>query len=530
MAITETRPESATETHINPWDTGEEYPAVAVVLGSGDHKTLGRFYIGFALLFGVVAWALQGLVTLDAAGTDVLGADTISQVFTLGRLSAVLLFAMPLLIGIATLLVPLQVGAATIAFPRAAAAAFWTWLLGSALLLVAYAVNGGVAGGRPRAVDLAYLAVGVTTVALLLATVCVVTTVVTLRAPGMYLDRVPMFSWGMFVAGSIWLLTLPVFLANVLLIYVDYHFGRPTDFGVGLNQWPQLTWLFEQPQLFAFAIPALGAIGDIVTTSAGVRQGNRGFMLAAIGAFGALSFGAFAQPYFNEDVWEQVLFVVVGVLLIVPVLLLVSGWATTMMKGKPKVTAGSIGALLGALLMILAAVGSALYVIRPLRLQPGDRLDLPLANVYQTGLLGLVAGAVVVVAVAALHFWCPKITGRMANDGLGKLLALMGFGGAVLVGLPLCVLGFANRWDGLADAADALHLVSTAGAALLAATVLLTGVNLLAASRGPRAADDPWGGQTLEWATASPPPTGNFGELPLVESPEPLLDAKEDAS
>lgn len=138
MAITETRPETATETHTNPWDTGEEYPAVAVVLGTGDHKTLGRFYIGFALLFGIVAWVLQGLVTLDAAGTDVLGADTTSQIFTLGRLSLVLLFAIPLLVGVATVVVPLQVGASTIAFPRAAAAAFWTWLLGSVLLLIAY--------------------------------------------------------------------------------------------------------------------------------------------------------------------------------------------------------------------------------------------------------------------------------------------------------------------------------------------------------------------------------------------------------
>jgi heme/copper-type cytochrome/quinol oxidase subunit 1 len=530
MAITETRPESVTETHINPWDTGEEYPAIAVVLGSGDHKTLGRFYIGFALLFGVVAWALQGLVTLDASGVDVLRADTVSQVFTLGRLSLVLLFAVPLFVGIGTLVVPLQVGAATIAFPRAAAAAFWTWLLGSALMLIAYGANGGVAGGRAKAVELAYLAVGLTTVALLLATICIVTTVVTLRAPGMHLDRVPMFSWGMFVAGSIWLLTFPVFLANVLLIYVDYRFGRPTDFGVGANQWAQLTWLFEQPQLLALAIPVLGAIGDIVTTSAGARQRNRGVMLAAIGAFGALSFGAFAQPYFNEDVWKQVLFVVVGVVVIVPVVLLFSGWATTMMRGKPTITAGSVGALLSALLLMLAAVGSALYVIRPLRLQPGERVDLPLANVYQTGLLGLVVGAVVVGAIASLHFWCPKITGRMANDSFGKLLVLGGAGGAALVGVPLCVLGFANRWDALADAADALHLVSTVGAALLLAVLLLTGASLLAASRGPRAADDPWDGQTLEWATASPPPTGNFGELPPIESPEPLLDAKEAAS
>ncbi len=251
-------------------------------------------------------------------------------------MALVFLFALPLFLGLAVYLVPLQVGASTIAFPRAAALAFWTWLLGAILLVVAYVSNGGVGGGRANAVDLAYVALGVVVLALLLASVCVATTVITLRAPGLRLDHVPMFSWAMLVASSIWLLSLPVLIANIVLIYIDHRLGRPSDFGVGLNQWPQIAWVVQQPQVFAFAIPVLGVVGDVVATMSGARQQNRGVMFAAIGAFGILSFGAWAQPFFNNEVTTQWLYIGVAFAILLPMLALFGGWATTMRSGKPR--------------------------------------------------------------------------------------------------------------------------------------------------------------------------------------------------
>ena len=160
MAITETRPEPTTvEPHVNPWGDGDEYPSFARSLGSSDHKTIGRLFIGFSLVFGVAAWVLVALSSLqDINDVDVLPKDSIFQVFTLGRLALVFLFALPLFLGLAIYLTPLQVGASTIAFPRAAALAFWTWLLGAIVFVVAYASNGGPGGGRANAVDLAYVA------------------------------------------------------------------------------------------------------------------------------------------------------------------------------------------------------------------------------------------------------------------------------------------------------------------------------------------------------------------------------------
>jgi cytochrome c oxidase subunit I+III len=294
------------------------------------------------------------------------------------------------------------------------------------------------------------------------------------------------------------------------------HFGQPSDFGVATNQWQQLAWIFQQPQVFAFAIPVLGAIGDIVATSAGARQRNRGFMLVAIGAFGIFSFGAFAQEFFNEDVWEQVLFVSVGLLIVVPTLLLVAGWATTMTASKPVITAASISSLFASLILLLAVAGSALYVIKPLRLHD--------SAAFQEGMLALVIGWSCWVVTP------PPTSGDRRCGVIGATTTSADSSRWLRSPAPcwpvcrLCILGFANRWDGLADAADALNVIAAVGAAVVAISVLVALVNLSSMARGAEAGDDPWGGHTLEWSTSSPPPAGNFAELPTVVSAEPLLD------
>ena len=463
MAITETRPEPTTvEPHVNPWGDGDEYPSFVRSLGSSDHKTIGRLFIGFSLVFGAAAWVLVALSSLqDIKDVDVLPKDSVFQVFTLGRLALVFLFALPLFIGLAVYLVPLQIGASTIAFPRAAALAFWTWLLGAILLVVAYISNGGVGGGRANAVDLAYVALGVVVLALLLASVCVATTVITLRAPGLRLDHVPMFSWAMLVASSIWLLSLPVLIANVVLIYIDHRLGRPSDFGVGLNQWPQIAWVVQQPQVFAFAIPVLGVIGDVVATMSGARQQNRGVMFAAIGAFGILSFGAWAQPFFNSEVTTQWLYIGVAFAILLPMLALFGGWATTMRSGEPRPTAATAGSLLAIVVLLLGGLANGLYVINPLKLQD---TEVPYATF---GVLVLVIGAATVAASGALAYWGPKIWGRTTSNGLALLAVFSGFLGAVIGGVALVVNGFQIRIDSLANASGFLNGVAVAGIALL---------------------------------------------------------------
>ena len=183
MAITETRPEAATDV-----DAAVDAEALTTspntVFGSGDHLTLGRLWIGAALLFGVAGWVVTALVGVHEVGDDLFTAQAASTMFTLGRLGLVLLVVVPLLLGILTFIVPLQVGANTVAFPRAASLAFWTWLLSGGVLIVANAIDGGFGGGRREAVDLMLVSLLGVVAALVLGTICVLTTAITLAHAG----------------------------------------------------------------------------------------------------------------------------------------------------------------------------------------------------------------------------------------------------------------------------------------------------------------------------------------------------------
>src|SRR4051794_10321447 len=218
MAITETPTNElppATEASADV-ATGFAVPAprgVAGVLGSGDHKTLGRLWIGTSLVFGVVSLAFLAWFEVDAMTRSTTAGvkESAAAHFTLGTVGLVLGFLVPLFIGLATLVVPLQVGAATIAFPRAAAAALWGWIVSAVVFGVSYlpGLGGGIGGSLVNGSVLAYLALIGLVGSLVLASVCVATTVITLRPTGMDLDMVPLFSWSMVVASAVWILTLP---------------------------------------------------------------------------------------------------------------------------------------------------------------------------------------------------------------------------------------------------------------------------------------------------------------------------------
>jgi heme/copper-type cytochrome/quinol oxidase subunit 1 len=511
------------------------------VLGSGDHKTIGRLWIGGSGIFGLASLALLGWYALDAAtAADRPEADL--TVFSLALFGLVLGFVVPFFVGLATVVVPLQVGASTIAFPRAAAAALWTWLLSVVLLAVSCAgLDGGVGGAKVNGSLLTYLALIGLVASLLLGTICVMTTVVTLRPAGMTLDRVPLFSWSMLVAGGVWLLSLPVLAANAAFVIVDLKYGTPALFGARDLQWSQLSWLFTPPQVFAWTIPVLGIAGDAVVTFGRTRRLPQRFaLLGAIGAFGAVSFGAYVQPAFDPFAFRQWATIAQVAIVVLPLLAVLGGFATALRRGAV-MTGPLVLGLVALVLLVIGALAAVPFVIGPLDLQTtnGDLLRAVPAlkwatagpPIYTWGLLGLAVGGAATGATAGLFHWSAKITGRSLPDALGKLLAPLLLVGTVLAAAPYLVLGFANKADGLVDSAKALFIVSLAGVAILGAALVVTAAAraMVDLRGGATAGADPWGtGATLEWATDSPPPPGNFAEPPVVTSPEPLLDAGTD--
>ncbi|HMK11606.1 MAG TPA: cbb3-type cytochrome c oxidase subunit I, partial [Acidimicrobiales bacterium] len=217
MTITDTRPD---DTHVADASAQHGVPAAssppqpvgaAAWLLTGDHKKIGRLFIGAALVYaiaGLVIAALLGIERVDSSGTQILKLNAVGQLFSLYALGMAFLFTIPLFLGIAICVVPLQVGARTLAFPRAAAASFWGWLVASAVLIASYIMNGGPAGGDAKGVDLFLLSFAALVVALLLGAVCVGATVLALRAPGMTIDHTPLGAWGFLVGALMLLLTL----------------------------------------------------------------------------------------------------------------------------------------------------------------------------------------------------------------------------------------------------------------------------------------------------------------------------------
>lgn len=564
MTVTDTRPEThapALAADAPPLDA--QHPGLAGWLSSGDHKTIGRLFIVVALvggIFSLVIGAIVGFERADVTGVDLLpDVETLHQHATMYRVGLVFLFVLPLLIGLATYLVPLQVGAPSLAFPRLAMASFWAWIIGAGIFVAGVFADGGlgrpgvsaVTGAQQDAIELTLLAFAMMAIALLGATVCIVTTVVALRAEGMGLTRVPLFSWSMLVAGSVWLLTLPVLLANLAISWIDLRGDAALRYGDPANIWAQVSWVFDQPQIFAFALPILGIVGDILPVAFRRRQQLYGVVLGAIGALGLLSFGAYANRFFSPNVTDEFLFVVGGLALIVPTLIFVGAMADTARRGSRPTFSAQLVLAFMALLLFLG--GAAVAVLRVLGPAVGAVQEIdddwlsgfidPLRDLQGTSIIGghlhlvLLTGAL--GAVAGLYHWGPKIWGRRPSAVAGIVGGMALVGSIVLTSVPEIISGFLDQPElalapgdyaavtelSAVEAMNALVAVGMVLGALGIAVVLLDVVVGGALGRGGETTDDPWEGHTLEWATTSPPPVGNFtAAVAPVQSERPLLD------
>ena len=495
-------------------------------LTTGDHKRIGRLYVGFAVLFGLATAVVGGLLSLervDSTSKVILRASAVPHLFSLYRFGLAFLVVLPLLLGLAIAVVPLQVGAQGIAFPRAAALSFWTWLVGSGLLIGSYAANGGPGGTRTQGVSLFLTSYALILLALLTASVALATTVLTGRAAGMGLDRVPAFAWATLVTAAGLLLSLPVVLGNVILLTVDHRYGQAL-FGGNARVGQYLDVAVRQPQTYLYIVPALGIVADIVATLARARQTMRGVLFTAIGAAALLGVGVDIQASVDPDVRHQFLFVLASIAFVLP-LLVVLGWSALALKGgRVRSTASLAFAMLSLLLLVAAGLLGALTGFKRLGL---------VGSTYELGHFNLVLGAGVLAGVAALFHWWPKLSGKLVSDPLAKLLVLPALGGVVLISVLELVLGLKDEVaaDQVKDTGS--NLAKTAGAVgfvgqilLFAALAGVAGLLVRAWRNGEPAGDDPWDGQTLEWATPSPAPVTNFAEATVVRSPEPLFDLK----
>jgi len=541
MTVTEDAP-AAVSAPSEPTAPTPAASGLAAILGSGDHKVVGRLWIVAALVHALLAGLAALAVAaekIDLADLDLVSSSWFDQYVAYRSIAAAFLFLLPLTVGVATAIVPLQVGAATVAFPRAAAAAAWTYLIGGGLVVGAFAIDGGPGGGDVDGVRLFIVAFVLVLLALVVAWICVATTVIAVRPPGLSLARTPLFSWSALVAAGVWIVTLPVLAGILIVTYVDVRYGGGGGFFGGGEDvvYDRIAWAFSTPAVYAFAIPALGLIGSVVPVFSATRHERHRVAQGLIGAFAVLSVGAWAMPGFGKDPYPflyELPWVAVSLAIVVPLLGLLGLWALTVRRGRVSLGSPLLYAAAAGLMLLVGVLAGAAQAIEPIE----TRVDGDGTSLYGTTWSTAVASYVVLAATIALlggiAYWAPKLIGRTLKEGPARAVALVLLAGTVLWSFPDLVAGLLGQPGGLGQlptdnvsTIEALNLASAIGGVVLALGLVGFVALLLGATRSnDLPGDDPWSGHTLEWATSSPPPAGNFTSLPEITSEAPLYDAR----
>ncbi len=538
--------ESPSDTRLALDTSDSGLAAVAGWIASTDHKRIGRLYLGVAALFFLASATVALLLGIERMSPDRewLDVGSLTQLFSFQRFGFLYLVLVPVSIGVAIAIVPLQVGARSLVFPRLAAAGFWAWLLGAGLAVYSLVNNGGPSGGNPRFVDLFTLSAGFVALGLLAGVVSLITTILTNRAPGMNMRRVPFFTWSVLVASLGLLVALPVLIGNLLYVYVAHHYPSLSSLSGNraLAEWAGFG--YTQPTTILFAIPVLGFLVDVVATATGRRMAPRLGLFGCIALVGVSVFGTVLQwpatlrPNFSglsgaDKIKDLLPFLLVHGLPVLGAFTVVA-LSLTSMKSRPRLSAHLVCGVFAGLLLLAGVVASLVAHI--------GAAQLP-TTVFEEGNMLTLVYAGVLLALGGVCYWGPKWWGRTLPAASTIPLALMAFVGGVLAAGPLFIAGFADQPGGVFPSVEAgadapvnfsyggpstlWNLLSTIGHGLvLLAVVTFVAVAIKGFSTGQVAGDDPWDGQTLEWATTSPAPADNFADVHIVRSAEPLLDLK----
>jgi len=514
------------------------------LLRTTDPKQLGVMYIvttfAFFMLGGLMALIMRA--ELARPGLQFLSTDQYNQLFTMHGTAMLLFYATPVVFGFANYVVPLQIGAPDVAFPRLNAFSYWLFLFGALIALSGFVTPGGAAAFGWTAYtplssiehspqvggDLWIMGLAVGGLGTILGAVNFITTVICLRAPGMTMWRMPVFTWTIFVTSILVLIAFPVLTAALLGLAADRHFGShvfdPNNGGAILFQ--HLFWFFGHPEVYILALPFFGIISEIIPVfSRKPVFGYRGLVYATI-SIAALSVAVWAHHMFATGAVLLPFFSLMTFLIAVPTGLKFFNWIGTMWRGQLTFESPMLFAA-GFLVTFLFGGLTGIILAAP-------SLDFHVSDSYfvVAHFHYVLFGVVVFATYGGIYFWFPKITGRFLDEGLGKMhfwLTFLGFHLTFLVQHWLGAIGMPRRYaDYLpTDGFTFLNTFSTVGAFILGASTLPFIWNVVKSYRHGEitTADDPWGyGNSLEWATSSPPPRHNFLSLPRIRSERPAFE------
>jgi cytochrome c oxidase subunit 1 len=497
-----------------------------------DHKRIALLYllsITFFFFIGGFFALLIRLELLTPAG-DLVQADTYNKLFTMHGQVMVFFFlipAVPAVLG--NFLIPIMIGAKDLAFPRVNLLSWYIFMLGSALMLYTI-LNGGVDTGwtfyTPLSTEFlttnvvaAAMAIFVVGFSSILTGLNFIVTIHRLRAPGMTWSRLPLFVWANYATSIIVVLGTPVLAISRALVGVEriFHLGIfDPRLGGDPLLFQHLFWFYSHPAVYVMILPGMGVVSEIVACFSHKRLFGYRFMALALIAIAVLGFLVWAHHMFVAGIslYAAMIFSFFSYMVAVPSAIKVFNWTATLYKGSISYTTpmlyafGFIGLFTmgGMTGLFVAALGIDVHVT--------DTYFI-IAHFHY-----IMVGGMVMAYLGGMHFWWPKISGRMYPEGWGKLAALLIFVGFNLTFFPQFILGYMGmprRYWQYSPEFQLLNVLSTAGASILAAGYLLPMLYFLWSMRyGKVAPDNPWGAAGLEWMTTSPPTTSNFEEIPTV--------------
>ncbi|MDH2392560.1 cytochrome c oxidase subunit I [Streptomyces sp. HNM0663] len=517
---------------------------VAGWLTTTDHKVVGNLYMVTAFGFFVFAGVLAMLMRAELArpGLQIFSAEQYNQLFTVHGTVMMLLFATPMFAGFANAVMPLQIGAPDVAFPRLNALTYWLFLFGGLIVVSGFIIPGGAAsfgwfayaplngavfspghGGDLWAMGLVLSGASTT-----LGAVNFIATIVCLRAPGMTMFRMPIFTWNVLFTSILVLLAFPVLAAALLALMSDRTFGSHVydSANGGALLWQHLFWFFGHPEVYIVALPFFGVVSEIIPVFS--RKPMFGYigMVGATIAITMLSAVVWAHHMFATGAVLLPFFAAMSFIIAVPTGVKFFNWIGTMWGGSLSFETPMLFSAGFLVTFLLGGLSGVLIASPPLDFHLTDSYFI-VAHLHY-----VLFGTVVFAMFAGFYFWWPKWTGRMLDERLGRIhfwTLFTGFQATFLVQHWLGESGMPRRYaDYLAaDGFTLLNSVSSIGSFLLGLSTLPFLYNVWRTQRhAPKTgADDPWGfGRSLEWATTSPPPRQNFHAIPRVRSDSPAFD------